>query len=96
MHVHQFKLELLTGLVIYEADGIVRIGFGHYSLLTQRSAFAKLRQTGAIYHIALRQSKTKSLWRDGADSAPSPRRSELRSYTNLSGLLLFSAAVLAE
>ena len=57
--IDQFKLELLPGLVIYERNGVARIQFGHYSLLTQRSAFAKLRRTGAIYHVRLRQSKTK-------------------------------------
>src|SRR4029453_14173007 len=32
--IDQFKLEPLPAMVIYEPDGMARIGFGHYFLLT--------------------------------------------------------------
>lgn len=57
--IDQFKAELLSGLVIYERDGIVRIGFAHYSLLMQqvRGRQATADRRDLSHHAAAEQDK---------------------------------------
>jgi hypothetical protein len=44
LQIDQFKLELLPGLVIYERDDVMRIGFRHFS---SPNAAVRLRQATA-------------------------------------------------
>lgn len=63
-------------------------------LYPQRTRWSKLKKL--LDHVALRQSKTKSLRRDECRPRALATASELWSCPTLLGLLLFSAAALAE
>ena len=91
--IDQFKLELLTRLVIYERDSVVRIGFGHYS--------PNVAVRSPLYGGQARC--ITSLWRQARQNhcgvtvqTARARARERAMIPTLLGLLLFSAAALKE